>query len=93
MHESPTLKVIEQLEKNGADIIINDPFILKFTYNGKEYITVKCEEQIKIADIVIITTDHSSYDYEKIMEEATLLYNTRNATKHVVNNREKINKL
>ncbi|MBX4261734.1 nucleotide sugar dehydrogenase [Clostridium estertheticum] len=93
MRESPTLKVIEQLEKNGADIIINDPFIPAFTHNGKEYITVNWEDEIKSADIVIITTDHSSYDYERIVAEATLLYDTRNATKHVKNNREKINKL
>jgi len=93
MRESPTLKVIEQLEKNGADIIINDPFIPEFTHNGKKYVTVKWENEIKSADIVIITTDHSDYDYERIVAEATLLYDTRNATKHVVNNREKINKL
>ena len=81
MRESPTLKVIEQLEKNGADIIINDPFIPKFKHNGKEYYTVNWEEEIKNADIVIITTDHSCYDYEKIVAEASLLYDTRNATK------------
>lgn len=93
VRESPTLKVIDQLEKNGADISINDPFIPKFTHKGKEYISVIWEYEIKNADIVIITTDHSCYNYEKIVEEASLLYDTRNATKHVVNNREKINKL
>ena len=93
VRESPTLKVIDQLEKNGADIIINDPFIKKFIYKGKEYASVTWEYEIKNADIVIITTDHSCYNYEKIVEEASLLYDTRNATKHVINNREKINKL
>jgi UDP-N-acetyl-D-glucosamine dehydrogenase len=93
MRESPTLKVIDQLEKNGADIIINDPFIPKFSHKGKEYVSVIWENEIKNADIVIITTDHTDYDYEKIVAEAKLLYDTRNATKHVVNNREKINKL
>jgi len=93
MRESPTLKVIEQLEKNGANIMINDPFIPKFKHKGKEYISVTWENEIRNADIVIITTDHSSYDYEKIVTEASLLYDTRNATKQVVNNREKINKL
>ncbi len=93
MRESPTLKVIDQLEKNGADIIINDPFIPKFIHNGREYISVNWEKEIVNADIVIITTDHSSYDYEKIVAKASLLYDTRNATKNVVNNREKINKL
>ena len=93
MRESPTLKIIEQLEKNGADIRVNDPFISKFKHKDKEYVSVTWENEIKIVDIVIITTDHSLYDYEKIVAEANLLYDTRNATKNVVNNREKINKL
>ncbi len=93
MRESPTLKVIEQLEKNGADITVNDPLISRFTHKGKEYVSVPWEEEIKTADIVIITTDHTAYDYERIVAEASLLYDTRNATKDVVNNRDKINKL
>jgi UDP-N-acetyl-D-glucosamine dehydrogenase len=93
MRESPTLKVIDQLEKNGADIIINDPFIPTFSHKGKEYVSVIWENEIKNADIVIITTDHTNYDYERIVAEAILLYDTRNATKNVVKNREKINKL
>ncbi|NMM61124.1 nucleotide sugar dehydrogenase [Clostridium sp. P21] len=93
MRESPALKVIEHLEKNGANVIINDPYIPKFKHNGKEYVSVEWEEAIKTADIVIITTNHSCYDYETIVEKANLLYDTRNATKDVKNNREKIHKL
>jgi UDP-N-acetyl-D-glucosamine dehydrogenase len=62
-------------------------------HKGKEYVSVNWETEIVNADIVIITTDHSDYDYERIVAEASLLYDTRNATKYVVNNREKINKL
>ena len=51
------------------------------------------EKVIEDTDIVLITTDHSCYDYEIIVEKAKLLYDTRNATKNVRNNREKINKL
>jgi len=93
MRESATLKVIDHLQNNGADISINDPFIPKFMHKGKEYSSVNWENEIKDADIVIIMTDHSDYDYERIVAEASLLYDTRNATKHVVNNRDKINKL
>lgn len=93
MRESPTLKVMEHLEKNGAVVSYNDPYIPKFKHNGKEYISVSWEETIEDADIVIITTNHSNYDYESIVEKAKLLYDTRNATKDVKNNREKINKL
>ncbi|MDP4177093.1 MAG: nucleotide sugar dehydrogenase [Bacillota bacterium] len=93
MRESPVLKVIEHLEKNGANVIYNDPYIPSFKHNGKTYTSVVWEEEINSSDIVIITTNHSNYDYEKIVEKANIIYDTRNATKDVKNNREKINKL
>lgn len=93
MRESPALKVIDNLLKNGAELVYNDPFVSSFKHNGVEYKSVEWQKHIKDADIVIITTDHSCYDYEKIVAEASLLYDTRNATKDVKNNRNKINKL
>lgn len=93
MRESPTLKVLEILEKNGADIMINDPYIPSFKHKGVEYVSVDWKEEIENVDIVIITTDHSCYDYELMVDRAKLLYDTRNATKNVKNNRDKINKL
>lgn len=93
MRESPVLKVIEHLEKNGAEVSYNDPFIPSFKHLNKEYKSVNWEAEIKDADLVIITTNHSCYDYQKIVDEASLLYDTRNATKDVKSNREKINKL
>lgn len=93
MRESPALKVIEHLEENGAEVIVNDPFVPSFKCNGKEYTTVNWEDVIDNSDIVLITTDHSNYDYETIVERSKIVYDTRNATKEVVNNREKIHKL
>lgn len=93
MRESPTLKVLDLLEKNGAEIIVNDPYIPSFKHKNVEYVSVDWEKVIDDTDIVLITTDHSCYDYEIIVEKAKLLYDTRNATKNVRNNREKINKL
>lgn len=71
------------MEKNGAEIIINDPYISEFKHKGKLYHTVDWEEAIDESDIVIITTDHSCYDYEGIAERAKIVYDTRNATKDV----------
>jgi UDP-N-acetyl-D-glucosamine dehydrogenase len=93
MRESPALKVIEHLEKNGAEVMYYDPYVPNFTQNGKEYRSVDGYEVIDDADIVVITTDHTDFDYEYIVEKSKLLYDTRNAAKNVKNNREKINKL
>ncbi|WML35801.1 nucleotide sugar dehydrogenase [Clostridium sp. OS1-26] len=91
--ESPTLKVMEHLEKNGAELLIDDPYIPEFKHNGRKYYTVDWKEVIDDSDIVIITTDHSCYEYEEIVSRAKIVYDTRNATKNVENNREKIHKL
>jgi UDP-N-acetyl-D-glucosamine dehydrogenase len=93
MRESPALKVIEHLEKNGANVIYNDPYIPKFKHNNNEYISVSWQDNIDTSDIVIITTNHGCYEYQEIVDRAKLLYDTRNATKDVKKNRNKINKL
>jgi UDP-N-acetyl-D-mannosaminuronate dehydrogenase len=47
-------------------------------------------ELIKNADLVIIVTDHTAYDYQQIVDNAKLVFDTRNATKKVTKNRNKI---
>ena len=91
--ESPAFKVIELLEKNGADLMVNDPYCPVSKYKDKTYHSVDWTEVIDDADIVIVTTNHSCYDYESMVARAKVVYDTRNATKNVVNNREKIYKL
>lgn len=91
--ESPAFKVIELLEKNGADLMVNDPYCPVSKYKDKTYHSVDWKEVIDESDIVIITTNHSCYDYESIVARAKAVYDTRNATKDVINNREKIYKL
>lgn len=93
MRESPALKIIEGLEDSGANVIVNDPYIASFKHNSKIYNSVDYKKAILDADLVIITTNHSNYDYEYIVGKSNLLYDTRNATKNVIYNREKINKL
>ena len=91
--ESPAFKVIELLEKNGADVKVNDPYCQVSKYKDKTYHSVDWTEVIDESDIVVITTNHSCYDYETIVSRSKVVYDTRNATKNVVNNREKIYKL
>lgn len=93
MRESPALKVIEHLEENGAEVVYNDPYVPSFKQNGKEYVSVEWENAIENADIVIITTDHSCYNYDEIVKKSKIFYDTRNASKEVKENREKIHKL
>jgi UDP-N-acetyl-D-glucosamine dehydrogenase len=94
LRESPVLKVIEHLEKKNAVVMYNDPFIPEFKHAGKHYKSVEItKETLEEADIVIITTDHSAYDYDFIVKHAKVVFDTRNGAKDVKENREKIYKL
>ena len=94
LRESPVLKIITLLEKEGVNIQYNDPYILSFTLNNQEYYSLKLDEAtLRKQDLVLITTDHSSYDYAGIAAWARLIFDTRNATKDLKTDREKINLL
>jgi UDP-N-acetyl-D-glucosamine dehydrogenase len=92
MRESPVLKIIEHLEQEGAEVLLNDPFIPKLKVKGKEYCSVEITaERLKSADIVVLTTNHSCYDIEFIVSNSIALFDTRNMTKGL--NAENIERL
>lgn len=94
LRESPALKVIEYLEEQGAVVIYNDPYISEFNHKNKKYVSIECsKEKIQDVDLVIITTCHTVYDYQMIVDNSKLIFDTKNATKKVKENRHKINKL
>lgn len=83
LRESPTLEVIKKLEEEGVIISYYDPYISKFTSNGKEYKSLKglTAEEIKDKDIIIITTAHSKVDYDMVVKNTLAIFDTRNAIK------------
>ena len=94
LRESPALDVIKLLEDRGAKIYYNDPFVPTFEWNHVKYKSHRLsKELIKKADLVIILTDHTSYDYQWIVDNARAVFDTRNATKKVKKHRQKIERL
>lgn len=91
IRESPVLKIIELLEEEKAEVCYHDPYISSFFLQSRKYESVKLSKgALERADIVLLATDHSSYQYQEIAQEAKLVFDTRNATRNVKNNREKI---
>ena len=83
LRESPALKVIEHLEKNGAEVYYNDPFIPSFTHKGINYVSVEVTElNLGDADMVLVLTDHSAYDPDFIVKHSNLVFDTRNLIKN-----------
>ena len=92
LRESPALKIIEILEKEGAKVKYNDLYIPEFKYKSKKYYSEDLtDELLQGADAVLITTSHSLYDYEDIVYRAQVIFDTRNATNGIKS--EKIFKL
>lgn len=82
--ESPALKIIELLKGHGADVIYNDPHVpvCRGHHNYPE-IDMKSveltEETLKDADVTLLITDHSAYDYAFIERNARCILDTRDA--------------
>jgi len=86
LRESPAITIIEALQKSGAVVVYNDPYFPRIGKGRKYDLQMQCVplEQIGQYDCVVILTDHSSYDYRKIVDEAQLVVDTRNATSGIV---------
>ena len=95
LRESPTLKIMEILQKRGVEFEYNDPYfphlhkMRHYDYSNMKSVPLNPQNLGKY-DAVIIATDHSSYDYSAIVDGAKLVVDTRNATRRVIRNRDKI---
>jgi UDP-N-acetyl-D-glucosamine dehydrogenase len=94
VRESPALEIISILKNKQAEVYYNDPHVLR-THKMRKYdFDIKSsdltEDFLKQMDVVVIVTDHSSYDYEWIVQHAKLVLDTRNATEQVKSDRHKI---
>ena len=85
LRESPALTIIELLQKEGADVCYNDPFFPTVGRGRKYDLQMKSTPLTNLGqyDCVLIVTDHSEYDFKKIVEESQLVVDTRNATKGI----------
>lgn len=92
--ESPGYKIMESLLKQGAEVSYNDPFIPKLKptrkFNFQKESILIVPEVLQNTDAVIVVTDHRIYDFEQIVKHAPLIIDTRNATRGIIEGREKI---
>jgi UDP-N-acetyl-D-glucosamine dehydrogenase len=85
LRESPSLTIIEKLKDEGVEVSYNDPFFPRVG-KGRHYdlqMTNTPLENLGQYDCVLIVTDHTEYDYQKIVNEAKLVVDSRNATKGI----------
>jgi UDP-N-acetyl-D-glucosamine dehydrogenase len=95
LRESPSLKLLELLTARGAILDYNDPYfpslhkMRHYDYSDMKSVALT-PERLATYDCVLIATDHTSYDYDAIVQHSKLVIDTRNATRHVQHHREKV---
>ncbi|WP_264739725.1 nucleotide sugar dehydrogenase [Cytobacillus firmus] len=84
VRESPVLRIIELLDQQGANYTVVDPYVTSFrTGNRNVETTTFSKSVLEAADLVLITTDHSEFDYQLIANHSNIVFDTRNTFKGI----------
>ena len=78
VRESPALDVIRLLEADGATVSYHDPFVAELQEEGTHLSSVELTDAAMAeADAVVILTDHSDFDYQRVVDASTVLVDAR----------------
>jgi UDP-N-acetyl-D-glucosamine dehydrogenase len=81
VRESPAYDVMGLLDDRGATISYHDPYVPTFEVEGKSHDSVEItSERLKESDLVLVLTDHDEIDFTRLVDNSSLVFDTRNAT-------------
>ena len=82
VRESPAGDIVKGLERDGAEVAYHDPFVPEWqTQDGVRRTSTPLDDHVLLsADAVVVVTDHSDLDYQRVFELSTILVDTRNVT-------------
>ncbi|ELZ36070.1 UDP-glucose/GDP-mannose dehydrogenase [Halorubrum saccharovorum DSM 1137] len=81
VRESPAYDVIGLLDERGASISYHDPYVPTFEVEEESYESVELtRERLDETDLVLVLTDHDNIDFARLVDESSLVFDTRNAT-------------
>jgi UDP-N-acetyl-D-glucosamine dehydrogenase len=94
LRESPSIELIELLQKKGAKVDYNDPYIPR-THKQRQHNLKMTSKKLSVQtlssyDVVLISTDHSDYNYDWIVKNSKLVVDARNATAAVASAGKKV---
>lgn len=94
IRETPALQVMDQLLELGAEVDYNDPYVGSIgetRQTSRRPVSVELtESSLSGYDCTVIITDHSCYDYQWIVDNSSLIIDTRNACSNVTGGTEKV---
>ena len=81
--ESPAIDIIQEFDDWDATVNYHDPYVPELNISDGTYQSVPLtDNRLRAADSVVVVTDHSAVDIDRIVDEASLIFDTRNATSH-----------
>jgi UDP-N-acetyl-D-glucosamine dehydrogenase len=84
IRESPALDIMKILINKGAIVSYNDPFVPDVEIDGQAFHSVHLSDEVlQRTDCVVLTTDHTAYNYRWVVEHASCIVDTRNATRNL----------
>jgi UDP-N-acetyl-D-glucosamine dehydrogenase len=81
MRESPALRIIDVLERRGAELAYHDPFVPELAERGLR--SVPLQEAVDAADAVVLVTAHPGVDHDRVAAQAQLFVDLRGVTRHL----------
>jgi UDP-N-acetyl-D-glucosamine dehydrogenase len=81
VRESPAVDVIAGLLARGANVSYLDPYVPAWSEHGHSFESIDAKASFAPYDAVVIITDHTPIDYARMVKEAKVIVDTRNATK------------
>jgi UDP-N-acetyl-D-glucosamine dehydrogenase len=86
IRESPALEILALLQHKGAQVTYHDPYIPSFHHLDQEWTSQLLDgKTLREQDCVVIVTDHSCLDYQALVRQSDLVFDTRNATSNARN--------
>lgn len=86
IRESPALEILALLQRKGAQVTYHDPYISSFHHLDQVWTSQPLDSRtLEEQDCVVIVTDHSCLDYQALVRQSDLIFDTRNATRDVRN--------
>jgi UDP-N-acetyl-D-glucosamine dehydrogenase len=90
IRESPAFAIIHGLMERGANVSVMDPFVTEVDEEGVKMTAVDPKSSFAPYDLVIIVTDHTQMEHERLLREASLVLDTRDSMRNVSGDRSKV---
>jgi UDP-N-acetyl-D-glucosamine dehydrogenase len=82
VRESPSLDVMRELARKGADVSYHDPHVPELDLDGRILKSLDLTDELLAGvDLVVIVTDHAAVDTARVVAKAARIFDTRNATR------------